>query len=80
VAEPPPGRLDKSTQSQPNIQTGKHELLALVFPRCPMTDLFPDPHGIGYAAYPRPLKQRPPKVPFFQDGEDAGEAKENSNV
>jgi hypothetical protein len=45
-----------------------------------MTDLVLDPYLIGCAAYTRQLKQRPPKVPFFQDGKDAGEAKENSNV
>jgi hypothetical protein len=45
-----------------------------------MTDLVLDPHGIGYAPYTQPLKQRPPKVPFFQDGKDAGEAKESSDA
>lgn len=80
MAEPLPGRLDKSTQNQPQHLDGKARVVALVFPKCPMTDLVLDPHLIGCAAYTRQLKQRPPKVPFFQDGKDAGEAKENSNV
>lgn len=76
TAGPPRQKYPKSAQHP----DGKARVVALVFPKCPMTDLVLDPYLIGCAAYTRQLKQRPPKVPFFQDGKDAGEAKENSNV